>query len=397
MTMREWVNWSGSLKFTPTEIVRPESESALIDAVKNAYRHKRKLRVSGAGHSSSSLVETDQTLISLENFKGIVRHDAKEGIATLKTGMTVHEVNEALKEKGLALFNTGDVDVQMLTGAISTGTHGTGKKLPNLSSVLEGVRLIDYKGDVAEYTQREHPDLMKAIRVSLGTLGIFTEITVKVLPLFRLKRLEICTYAHDCVRYFDELSSENRNVDFYWYPRSDETKIRILNEPGKGSKKFPFKFNCKDEEEGWVGDILPRKRVLKFDEMEYSFPADAAMECFQAIRKRIKEKHRKIVAWRVLYRAIAADDNYLSPHTGRDSVTISLHHNAGLPYEEYFSDIEPVFIDFGGRPHWGKKHSLKGEQLRKLYPDWDRFHEIRKSFDPERIFVNAYLQQLFYD
>jgi FAD/FMN-containing dehydrogenase len=340
-------------------------------------------------------VETSQTLIHLHHFNDIVRYDKEKQTVTLKAGMTIHDSNAGLQKIDLALFNTGDVDVQTLAGAISTGTHGSGRKLQNLSSVLECVRLVDYKGDVRVFSQQHHPEIMKAMRVSLGVFGIFTEITVNVLPLFKLKRLELCTDIDTCLCHFDRLADENRNVDFYWYPRSDEAKIRILNEPGKGSKTFPFKFNCQHEEEGWVGEVLPRSRELKFDEMEYALPAESGLVCFQEIRKRIKEKHRREVAWRVLVRTISSDQNYLSPHYGRDSVSISVHHNAGLPFDEFFRDIEPIFTDHDGRPHWAKKHYLKGMQLRKLYPEWNKFHEIRKWLDPDGFFMNPHLNEMF--
>ncbi len=292
------------------------------------------------------------------------------------------------------MFNTGDVDVQTLAGAIATGTHGSGRALQNMASVLQGVRMVNCHGEVAEYTEQQHPYIMKAARVSLGALGIFAEITVRVVPLFKLRRLELCTDTDVCLQYFIELTSENRNVDFYWYPRSDESKIRILNEPGQGTQTFSFKYNCKDEGEGWVGDILPRKRELKFDEMEYALPLESGLACFQEVRERIKAKHRKDVAWRVLVRIIAADDNYLSPHYGRESVSISLHHNAGLPFEEFFADIEPIFIDHGGRPHWAKKHNLKAAQLQPLYPQWKAFHEVRRTIDPQGFFMNDYLNEI---
>jgi FAD/FMN-containing dehydrogenase len=393
--MKEWINWSGSLKFTPTDFLKPENEDELREIIKKSYASGRKVRLAAAGHSSSPLVETPQTLVHLQHFKEIVRYDKAQQTATLKTGMTVHESAAELQKIDLALFNTGDVDVQTLAGAIATGTHGSGRKLQNLASVLDCVRLIDYKGDVRMFSRQHHPDMMKAMRVSLGALGIFTEITVHVLPAFKLKRLELCTDIETCLDHFDHLADENRNVDFYWYPRSDEAKIRILNEPGKGSKIFPFQFSLRKEEEGWAGEVLPRKRDLKFDEMEYALPAESGLSCFRAVRNRMKEKHRKEVAWRVLVRTIASDDNYLSPHYGRDSVSISLHHNAGLPFEEFFRDIEPIFIDHGGRPHWAKKHYLKGTQLRKLYPEWNKFQEIRKSLDPEGFFMNDHLREIF--
>jgi FAD/FMN-containing dehydrogenase len=396
MNEKEWVNWSGSLKFTPQAFHEPHDEHELCQIIKQAYTAGKKIRLAGAGHSSSPLVKTSQQLIHLGKLKGITRYDKEQGSASLKTGMTVHEANQALQQVGLALFNTGDVDIQFLAGAISTGTHGSGLTLQNLSSMLQGVRLINYKGDVHEYSQEEHPEIMKALRVSLGSLGIFTEITVKTLPLFRLKRLDICTHVEHCLQHFHTLAEKNRNVDFYWYPRSDMAKIRILNEPGKGDISLSFPHTIVDEEEGWVGEVLPRHRELKFDEMEYALPQEAGIECFSEIRKRVKAKHRKEVAWRILYRIIASDDNYLSPHYGRESVSISLHHNAGLPFEDYFNDIEPIFQQYNGRPHWGKKHSMKAAALQKRYPKWEAFQEIRRSFDPEDFFINDHLRELFY-
>jgi FAD/FMN-containing dehydrogenase len=362
--------------------------------MKASYKAGRRVKLAAAGHSSSPLVKTDETLLHLGQFKGLKSiHDDQS--ATLMSGMTVQESNMVLQQNELALFNTGDVDVQTLTGAISTGTHGSGRKLQNLASILKGVRMVDYKGEIHSFNEKNDPAIMKAMRVSLGALGIFTEIRVDVKPLFRLKRKEIFTDTETCLDHFDMLADENRNVDFYWYPRSDETKIRILNEPGTGTDHFSFKHYCPKEEEGYVGDVLPKKRKLKFEEMEFALPREAGIACFQEVRKRVKERHRREVAWRVLFRTIATDENYLSPHYGRESVSISLHHNAGLPFEQYFNDIEPIFIQFGGRPHWAKKHNLKAEQLRKLYPEWSTYHEIRRSLDPEGVFMNDYLRELF--
>jgi FAD/FMN-containing dehydrogenase len=192
--------------------------------------------------------------------------------------------------------------------------------------------------------------------------------------------------------HLNELTAQNRNFDFYWYPRSDEAKLRTLNPP-EVDFDIPYAV-CVEEEVAWSDEALPKKRTLKFDEMEYAMPADAGPDCFQEVRQRVKAKHRKTVAWRVLYRTVAPDDSYLSPAHGRDTVTISLHHNAGLPFWEYFKDIEPIFRAHGGRPHWGKKHTLTAKELRPLYPQWERFAAVREQMDAPGMFLNPYLRQL---
>ena len=100
------------------------------------------------------------------------------------------------------------------------------------------------------------------------------------------------------------------------------------------------------------------------------------------------------MGWRVLYRTIAADDAYLSPFSKRDSVTLAVLQNNQLEYTKYFRDIEPILRAYGGRPHWGKKHSLAARDLEALYPDWKQFLEIRAGLDPHGVFLNDYLREI---
>lgn len=67
---------------------------------------------------------------------------------------------------------------------------------------------------------------------------------------------------------------------------------------------------------------------------------------------------------------------------GRPTVAISLHQNATLPFWDYFGDIEPLFREYGGRPHRAKKHTLRAGDLRPLYPEWDRLRKIRRQMTP---------------
>jgi FAD/FMN-containing dehydrogenase len=388
-------NWSGSLKFTPGALKEPSNENELLGIVNSALKSNQRIRVMGAGHSSSPLVETDKVLVSLKKFKAVDRIDKENSTAWIGTGLTVKEGGSKLLHEGLSFHNTGDVDVQYVSGAISTGTHGTGKRLQNLSSMLIGCRMVCADGELRELNEeRDGKPFFDAMRVSLGTLGIMTHMKLKLLPAFKLDRKEWCTHIDNCLENLDDLMENNRNFDFYWYPRSDMAKIRILNEPGIGTQHLDYARRVQDIS-GWAIDVLPKERDLKFDEMEYALPMEAGPDCFQAVRKLVKEKFRRSVAWRVLYRTIRADDFYLSPYFSRDSVTISLHQNAGLEFKEYFERVEHIFRDFGGRPHWGKKHNLQGGELNKLYPKWNDFLEIRQRMDPKGMFLNDHLNQLF--
>jgi FAD/FMN-containing dehydrogenase len=107
----------------------------------------------------------------------------------------------------------------------------------------------------------------------------------------------------------------------------------------------------------------------------------------------MKEDHPDVL-WPIEYRTIAADDAFLSPHSGRPSVTISLHQAADLPHEPFFRDAERVLREHGGRPHWGKWHSLDARELQDLYPEWDRFRDVRERLDPAGTFLNEHLRRV---
>lgn len=389
----QWSNWSGSLRFTPAGIEEPRDEESLLHLVTRAAEDGRNVRVVGSGHSSAPLVQTDDILVSLAGFNGMLSNDRNGCEATFGAATTLKEAGKALLDAGLAMSNLGDVDFQTLAGVIGTGTHGTGKQLKILPDQLIGVRLVTGTGEIKEYSQETDPDFMRGARVSLGLLGIFTSVRLRLEPAFQLHRRDWCTHIDDCLEHLQELIETNRNFDFYWYPRSDMTKLRTLNHQGKGAGDLPY-ARCIKEESGWISQVLPRQRELRFDEMEYWLPQEAGPDCFREVRKRILEKHRRIVGWRVLYRTVAADDTFLSSAYGRDSVTISLHQNASLPFKGYFDDIEPIFRAHGGRPHWGKIHSLTPSELRQHYPQWERFHKLRRMIDPDNLFVNPYLADL---
>lgn len=388
-----WENWSGSLHFSPKRIEQPESEDALVDLVRRAAEGKRSVRPAGAGHSSSLLLATPDTLVLLGAFRGIESYDPEKREATLRAGTTLGEAGVLLLDLGLAMPNLGDVDVQSVAGALATGTHGSGKRLPVLSAMLAGGRMVTASGKKTEFSLEEDQDLTRAAQVSLGALGIWTALTLRLLPAYRLHRREWCTTTDRCLAHLDDLIDRHRNFDFYWYPRSDRVKLRTMDPPGDVPESIPYARLVEDKT-GWSNEVIAKTRTLRFDEMEYAVPAEAGPECFEAVRQRIKERHRKHVAWRVLYRTVAPDDAYLSTAHGRATVTISLHQNATLPFWGFFNDIEPIFQEYGGRPHWAKKHTMTADDLRPLYPRWDRFLAVRRRMDPGGLFLNPYLQRL---
>lgn len=392
-----FTNWSGSLSFTAQRRASPRTEEELSGLVRRSADNGETLRPVGSGHSSTPIMRTEDTLVSLDQMSGVTGHDADAGTATILPGTGLEDLGAELAEVGLALENFGDVNYQTIAGAIGTGTHGTGETLGNLSSTLVGGRLVTGTGEVLPFGvdagEAADSELTRAVQVSLGALGTLSSLTLRVRPAYELHRVNVMTHIEWVLEHFDELAATYRHVDFYWYPRSDQAQVRVLDEPGRLDGLRP-PGRVKREETGPSYEIIPNHRDLRFDEMEYMFPRATGLETFRAARERIKERHRSSVGWRVLVRTIAADQAMLSNARERATMTIALLHNAELDHGAYFKDMEPLFLADGGRPHWGKKHTCTAEQLSQMYSHWDRFGEIRRQLDPQGIYLNDYLRRI---
>jgi FAD/FMN-containing dehydrogenase len=388
-----WRNWSGSVVFRPRDIARPRDTEALALLVAESAARGEPVRVVGAGHSSNDILASEGRLVSLEHFKAIHAVDREACEATVGAGAVLSELGRTLYEHDLALPNYGDVATQTIGGAISTGTHGTGPTQPNLSQMLLRVTLVDGQGRVRRI-ERDDLERLRAARVALGTLGAFTTLTLKLVPAFDVERREYATGTEAALAQLDALSHGNRSFDFYWYPRRDDVKLRLVNPVGGGT--VPVDARALTHDEGYSHEIIPTHSGIPqhFEESEYALPAENGPACFRAVRARVLQHWRHVVGWRVLYRTVAADDADLSPAHGRATATISLHQNSTLPWRAFFEDIEPLFLDHGGRPHWAKKHTRRGAQLAGLYPRWTHFHRVRAEFDPGGTFLTPHMREL---
>ena len=94
-------------------------------------------------------------------------------------------------------------------------------------------------------------------------------------------------------------------------------------------------------------------------------------------------------------RFVKSDDLWLSPAYGRNSAYVAVHMFKGMPFEDYFEEIEKIFLKYDGRPHWGKRHTLKAADLASRYPRWQDFLELRQACDPDGFFLSPYLKRLF--
>ena len=425
-----WRNWSGSVECEPSRIAYPINLDEIVGIVEKSGRKGDLIRVAGSGHSFTPLVETDDILISLDKVKGIEEVDASRGLVTVRAGTKLKQLGKALFKHGLAMENLGDIDEQSIAGAISTGTHGTGINFGNLSTQVEGLTLVTGVGDVLKCSASNRASLFKAAQVSLGVLGIMSKLTLRVEPSYRLHYQARRELLSDCLNNLEDYKQNNRHFEFFCLPYSEWAQVKFANQTSQPAQKQRLwtTFNKLVIENGtfWLlseacrfvpnlsqpvsrlcGRLINRidevnhshrifatPRLVRFEEMEYAIPAEHFVPALEEIRACIAQQQFQI-HFPIECRFVKGDDIWLSPAYQRDSAYIAVHSYKGMPYHDYFKAIEEILLRYEGRPHWGKRHTLKAEQLAERYPKWHEFLELRAELDPQGLFLNDYLRTLF--
>ncbi len=388
--MPEWSNWSGLVRASPSRIEHAASEAEVQQVVRATAERGESLRVVGEAHSHAPLVAHDGVLLDVDALRGVKHVDADLRVATIGAGTRLHALGAPLREAGVALLNQGDIDRQALAGALATGTHGTGRTLQNLSAGIAGLRLVTADGRVVDCDADHEPELFEAARLSLGALGVVTEVRLRVRDAYRLKERMWLEEVDPVLDRIDELTRATRHFELFWQPHKSRVACKALAETDE-----PAVYPLADEGSrlAWSDEVLANQRDDKHTEMEYSVTAEHGVACVRALREKIEADFPDLF-WPVEYRTLAADDVWMSTAYERPTVTLSIHQGAGLPHEAVFAACEAIFRDFEGRPHWGKVHGLRGRALAAVHPRWDDWWRVRDAIDPAGLFMNDHLRAL---
>jgi len=423
-----WRNWAGDQSCQPVALERPGNAVEVAEALERAAANDWTVRVAGAGHSFTPAVLTDGLLLSLERMDSVLDADPASGLVRVQAGATLHALNDQLARLGLAFENLGDIDVQSIAGATATGTHGTGGRLANLSAGLEAIELVTADGATVECSRDSDPDAWRAARVSLGALGVVTEVTLRTVPAFTLRGDDAPMNLGAVLERMDELAAGSEHFEFFTFPHTDVALTRT----NRRVEEAPVPRSAR---KAWMDDILLRNhlfdamcrvgrrlpsqiprlnrlisragassvrvdrsdrifaspRRVRFTEMEYAIPRQHGAEAVRAVLD-TSERPGFAVPFPLEVRFVAGDDAFLSPATGRDTCYVAVHMYQGMDWESYFRAVEEIMDAFDGRPHWGKRHFQTAKTLRSRYPQWDDFATVRARLDPGGRFANHYVR-----
>ncbi len=405
----------------------------LVEAVRGARADGLTVKPVGTGHSFTAAAATDGLLIRPDLLTGIRAIDHAAGSVTVEAGTPLRRLNAALAREGLSLTNMGDIMEQTVSGAVSTGTHGTGRDSASLAAQITALELVTADGEVLTCSRDEHPDVFAAARVGLGALGVITAITFSVEPLFFLQAREEPMAFDRVTAEFDALVAENEHFEFYWFPHTGNCNTKRNNRSlGPAAPPHPVSAFIDDEllsnglfqVVNTVGRAVPATipaiarvssralsartytdipykvftspRRVRFVEMEYAVPREALVDTLRELKAMIERSPLR-VSFPVEVRTAPADDITLSTASGRDTAYIAVHLYKGTPFRAYFGAAERIFTAHEGRPHWGKLHTRDAAYFAAAYPRFAEFTALRDRLDPERLFANTYLRRVLGD
>jgi L-gulonolactone oxidase len=426
-----WRNWAGDQGCSPAAVERPGSVAEIAAALERAAAADERVRVAGSGHSFTDVACTDGRLLSLERMDRVLDVDRASESVRVEGGIAIHALSAALAEHGLAFENLGDVDVQTIAGAISTATHGTGARLRNLSAQVEQLELVLADGTTRTLSAADaDPTAYLAARVGVGSLGVIAAVTLRAVPAFTLRGVDAPAPLGETLERLEQAGEENEHFELFVFPHCEtaltRTNNRVEEPPRPRSRARAYAEDVLLTNHAFhafclAGRALPRlvpqlnravtrlagssvrvdrsdrifasPRLVRFTEMEYALPRERTAEAVRRVMELIPARGFH-VPFPIEVRLVAPDDALLSPAHERPTGYVAVHMFKGMAWEPYFRAVEAVMDDYGGRPHWGKRHFQTAQTLRPRYPRWDDWQAVRARLDPDGRFLNAYAERV---
>ena len=423
-----WISWNENLSYAYENLYQVSTEEELSKAIAQSDE----IRFFGTKQSSADIAAGSASLIDMRSYNKILATSDAEKLITVQSGVVLVDLIEAVEAKGWCIPCLPDINTITVGGALATGTHGTSGKL--LSEYLYSCSLVLADGTVKQISSQD--DLMNAVRVSIGVLGVFSELTFKCEELYTLHLKE--GPEKDKV-WLNNIESDLKKYDFLrvlWLPHTgkgysikgskikSDQEIKENNGPGylkyrrtaskilyKRTHQFPWFtsiankllylgfFRAKKEHKGSLYQAtVTKSRGSTLELAEWTIGISKFPAVFKELKTTINSwSNKAFIHIPMDVRFVQRDKSWLSYAYNEDVVTMGCVCRNASAADQYeaFKAVEDIFIKYGGRPHWGKRFLAKDKELAQLYPKWNDFKQLRKELDPTNKFLNNYLTVLF--
>ncbi len=402
-------NWAGNVTFTPTTLHRPTTVQQVQDVVAACSR----IHALGTGHSFSKVADSPGALVSVAGLPRVIDVDSAGSTVTVSAGVRWGELAPVVHEAGFAVHTMGSLPHISVAGSIATGTHGSGDRNGCLATAVTGLQIVRPSGELRELSLGD-VDLAGSV-VALGGLGVVTRATLRLVPAYDVSQVVYDRLPWDrALEHLEPIMASAMSVSLFttWRGAGFE-QVWVKRRDGDGPVDL-----------AWTGAVLadgPRHPVpgvspehctqqggvpgpwfdrvphfrLEFNpssgaelQTEYLVPRGHGVEALLALDS-IRDRIAPVLQIAEI-RTVAADDLWLSPSQGRDS--LALHFTwiadtaAVAPVVE---EVERALAPFGARPHWGKVFGTGPAAVAALYPRMADFRRLLEREDPNGRMRNA--------
>ncbi|GAA4702721.1 D-arabinono-1,4-lactone oxidase [Phytohabitans rumicis] len=407
------VNWAGNVTFDAKRLHRPSSVAEIRDLVAGAP----KVHALGTAHSFNRIADSPGDLVSVAGLPRLMDIDSAGRTVTASAGLRYGELAPYLHENGFALHNLGSLPHLSIAGACATGTHGSGERNGGLATAVSGLELVAAGGEQVKLDRTS--ELFPAAVVGLGAFGVATSVTLDLQPTFEVEQHVYDGLPFDAFReHFAEVMGAGYSVSAFTAWAGTLTiwlKRRVDGPPAPAGRwlgatpadgpRHPVPgmpaSNCTEQ----LGVPGPWHERLPHFQLEFTPSSGEELQSEYFVARRdavdalvaldgIRDRIAPVLQISEI-RTIAADDLWLSPAYGRDSVAFHftwVKDTAAVT--PVLAAIEERLAPFAARPHWGKVFVMAPDLLAERYERLRDFATLARRHDPAGVFRNDMLDGL---
>lgn len=403
--------WAGTHRFGARHLVSARSVAEVQAAVRSRTGPVHAL---GTRHSFNDVADTTGTLVSVLDVPPDPRLSPDGGSVSVGAGIRYGELAVWLEQQGRALHNMGSLPHISVAGAVATGTHGSGDRLRLLADAVRALEFVDASGDL-QRVDRGDPRFGGFV-VGLGAFGIVTRVDLAVEPSYRMRqRLHVGLGWDVLAERFDEVTAAGTSVSLFTHwgaPAVEHVLVKqrvdatfdasALEGAREATVAERFDQSNWTPQDGSAAPWLERLPHFRLEETpsfgeeiqsEYFVPREHGPAAIAAVRALADDIDPHLIITEI--RTIAADETWLGPATGRDTVAIHftwMRHDDAV--RALLPRIETALHPFAVRPHWGKWNAFDADGIAAAYPRLADARALYEELDPDGVFGNAYLERL---
>ncbi len=409
-------NWAGNLTYSTNRVHVPDS----VAEAQEIIRRSRSIRPLGSRHCFNAIADSTSEQISLENLKGVIELDEEAGNVIVQGGILYGELSPFLHERGFALHNLASLPHISIAGACATATHGSGVTNGNLATAVTALEFIDANGELVALSRAEDGEAFAGAVVSLGGLGVVTQLALSVQPTFdMIQHVYLSLPLASMLENFDEIMESGYSVSLFtdwqtdaatqvWIKRKAEAvaaqvEPEIFGAALADRNVHPIlalsAVNC-TEQMGVAGPWYERLPHFRMEftpssgrelQTEFFVPRERAQEAMEVLMGMGSRFSDLLMISEI--RTIDEDDLWMSTCYGRPSVAIHFTWEQDWQaLQLLLPDLEDALASFDARPHWGKLFATSPDVLHTRYERIQDFRDLLASYDPEGKFRNDFLE-----